>query len=137
LLEQSSSTALAASFFSSETIVPVFYSRERLPLFGGHREGNETYLQCLVREINEEIGYFVPAERFEHLANYEGADPETTGGAVRIEFFVARDIIVEGLVVTEGSLVIIKADELVAIEPKLTPSSRFAMKAFFDNQSGR
>ena len=29
----------------------------KVGLFGGHRESNETYLQCLVREINEEIGY--------------------------------------------------------------------------------
>jgi 8-oxo-dGTP diphosphatase len=29
-------------------------------LFGGHREGNETFLQCLVREIHDELTYFVP-----------------------------------------------------------------------------
>ena len=26
-------------------------------LFGGHREGNETFLECVVREIHEEISY--------------------------------------------------------------------------------
>ena len=109
----------------------------KVGLFGGHRESNETYLQCLLREINEEIGYFIPQERFEYLANYEGADPETPGGVVRAEFFVARDIIVESLVVTEGSLVIIKADELTAIEPKFTPAARFAMKALLSNQRRR
>jgi NUDIX domain len=41
-------------------------------LFGGHREGEETFLDCVVREIHEEISYFVPAERFVHLVSYKG-----------------------------------------------------------------
>ena len=36
-------------------------------LFGGHREGDETFLQCVVREVHEEISYFVAPERFDHL----------------------------------------------------------------------
>ena len=39
-------------------------------LFGGHREGNETFLECVVREIYEEISYFLPSERFTHLTSY-------------------------------------------------------------------
>ena len=39
----------------------------KVGLFGGHREGEETYLQCVVREIHEEIGYFVQPDRFEHF----------------------------------------------------------------------
>jgi 8-oxo-dGTP pyrophosphatase MutT (NUDIX family) len=31
-------------------------------LFGGHREGNETFLECVVREIYEEISHFLPSE---------------------------------------------------------------------------
>ena len=34
----------------------------KVSLFGGHREGDETFLQCAVREIHEEISYFVPAD---------------------------------------------------------------------------
>jgi 8-oxo-dGTP pyrophosphatase MutT (NUDIX family) len=28
----------------------------KIGLFGGHREDNETFLECIVREIHEEIG---------------------------------------------------------------------------------
>ena len=46
----------------------------KVGLFGGHREGDETFLECVVRERHEEISYFVPAERFEYLASLAGAD---------------------------------------------------------------
>jgi 8-oxo-dGTP diphosphatase len=51
-------------------------------LFGGNREGNETFLECVVREVCEEISYFLPAERFVHLTSYEGAD--YWGGTIHV-----------------------------------------------------
>ncbi len=85
-------------------------------LFGGHREGTETYLECVVREVHEEISYFVPAERFEYLARLDGTDIDADGGTVSGEFFIARNIPVDALVVTEGSLLIVEPNELVQIE---------------------
>ena len=38
--------------------IPGILHPGKIGLFGGHREGEETYLQCVVREIHEEIGYF-------------------------------------------------------------------------------
>src|SRR5579864_3953837 len=35
--------------------IPSILQPGKVGLFGGHREGNETYLQCVVREIYEEI----------------------------------------------------------------------------------
>ncbi len=102
----------------------------KVTLFGGHREGLETFLECVVREMHEEISYFVPAERFEHLASLAGGDIDVDGGLVRAEFFIARDIPVERLVVTEGSLLIMQPDKVFEIAQKLTPSARFAMKAY-------
>jgi 8-oxo-dGTP pyrophosphatase MutT (NUDIX family) len=32
----------------------------KIGFFGGHREYSETYLECVVREVHEEISYFVP-----------------------------------------------------------------------------
>ena len=58
----------------------------KVGLFGGHREGDETYLQCAVREIHEEISYFVPAGHFEHLASLNGTDIDVDGGTVSGEF---------------------------------------------------
>jgi 8-oxo-dGTP diphosphatase len=101
----------------------------KVGLFGGHREGDETYLECVVREIHEELSYFVPAEHFEYVAGLDGADIDERG-RFSAEFFVARNIPVHTLVVTEGSLVIIKPNELRQIESKLTPSAKFAMKAY-------
>ena len=102
----------------------------KVALFGGHREGDETFLQCAVREVHEEISHFVPAERFEHLASFTGGDIEIEGGSVHAEFFVVRDIPSAGLIVTEGSLLVNQPNEIINIEHKLTPWARFAMKAY-------
>jgi 8-oxo-dGTP diphosphatase len=104
----------------------------KVSLFGGHRECDETYLECVVREIHEEISYFVPAKRFEFLVSFDGTDMDVDGGFVHGEFFIARDIPVNALEVTEGSLLIVKPDEIINIERKLTPSARFAMQALSD-----
>jgi 8-oxo-dGTP diphosphatase len=105
----------------------------RIGVFGGHREGNETFLQCVVREIHEEISYYIPPERFTHLASYEGIDPEVDNGTVRSEYFITRDIPVDDLVITEGALLIAKPTELISIEPQFTPALRFAINAYLKN----
>ena len=105
----------------------------KVSLFGGHREGDETYLECVVREIHKEISFFVPAKRFEFLVSFDGTDMDVDGGFVHGEFFIARDIPVNALVVTEGSLLIVKPDEIINIERKLAPSARFAMQAFLSD----
>jgi len=98
-------------------------------LFGGHREGNESFLECVVREVHEEVGYFVPPEQFEYLAERRGVDPAVEGGMIYGLVFVARDIPSDKLVITEGSLLIISRDELSRIEPNLAPSARLALSA--------
>ena len=114
--------------------VPGIIHPGKVGLFGGHREGDETYLECVVREICEELSYFVPPERFEYLAGLDGLDLDVDGGTVRGCFFVARDIPIDALVITEGSLLTVKRSEVQTLEPKLTPSARFAIKVFFDRQ---
>jgi 8-oxo-dGTP diphosphatase len=102
----------------------------KVGLFGGHREADETFLDCVVREIHEEISYFVPAERFEYLASLMGGDIDAEGGSVREEVFIARGIPLKELVVTEGSLLVAEPVEIIDIDHKLTPSTRIVMKAF-------
>jgi 8-oxo-dGTP diphosphatase len=109
----------------------------KVGLFGGHRERGETYLECVVREVHEELSYFVPAECFEYLVSLDGSDIEVDGGTVRGELFITRDIPTNALVVTEGSLLIINSDEITEIEAKLTPSARFALRVYFDKFSNR
>jgi len=104
----------------------------KIGLFGGHREGDETYLQCIVREVHEEISYFLPPERFEYLASYDGSDSDVGGGAVNGEFFVARGVPVEMLVITEGKLLVAEPDELEPLEPRLSPTGKAGLKAFLE-----
>jgi 8-oxo-dGTP diphosphatase len=106
----------------------------RIGLFGGHRERNESFLECVVREIYEEIRYYVPPERFALLARHDGVDPEIENGTVRSEFFISCNIPAEDLVITEGALLVAKPDELAVIEPQFTPALRFALGAFLNKR---
>ena len=101
-------------------------------LFGGNREGNETFLECVVREIYEEISYFLPWERFAHLTRYTGAHP--LGGAFHCEIYVANNIPVDQLLITEGSLLSVKLDDLATIDARFSPSARFAVNVFLSDQ---
>jgi 8-oxo-dGTP pyrophosphatase MutT (NUDIX family) len=99
-------------------------------LFGGHREGDETFLECVVREIQEEFSYFVAPEQFEYLVTLDGPDLDADGGSFRVEVFITRNIPVGALKITEGSLLVVNPAETTLITHKLTPVARFAMKAF-------
>jgi 8-oxo-dGTP pyrophosphatase MutT (NUDIX family) len=99
-------------------------------LFGGHREGDETFLECVVREIHEEFSYFVAPEQFEYLVTLDGPDLDADGGSFRVEVFITRNIPVGALKITEGSLLVVNPAETTLITHKLTPVARFAMKAF-------
>lgn len=100
-------------------------------LFGGHREGDESALDCVVRELAEELTYDIATEDFLPLAYREGEDSERKGGTFRGDFFLVRDIPRDKIVVTEGTLFAIAPDELVRIENRLTPTARFALDAYF------
>jgi 8-oxo-dGTP diphosphatase len=102
-------------------------------LFGGHREGIETFLQCVVREVHEETSYFVAPERFAPLTSYNGLDPDVGNGSLHCEFFVACGIPSDALLVTEGSLLITKQNELSRVT-RLAPTAIFGMKAFCGNR---
>ena len=99
-------------------------------LFGGHREGNETFLECAVRELHEELSYFIPPGRFELLLSYEGPDWEESGGTLRGEFFVVRDIPINQVTVTEGTLLVVDANAVGDLGAKLAPSAARALAAY-------
>ena len=109
--------------------VPGILYPGKVTLFGGHREGDETFLECVVREIHEELSFFIPPERFEPVARRTGPDKEVPGGIVHAEIFVTRDVPVDRLFVTEGSLKIVSVDELGEIAGELTPSALFGLRA--------
>jgi 8-oxo-dGTP diphosphatase len=99
-------------------------------LFGGHREGEETFLACAVREIHEELGFYVPPERFDFLTRFQGADPETPGGTLHAEFFIIRGLRASDLTITEGQLLVVQPKQLNAIRQKLTLAARLALDVF-------
>jgi 8-oxo-dGTP pyrophosphatase MutT (NUDIX family) len=106
----------------------------KVGLFGGHREGNETFLQCVVREIQEETSYFVSPDRFEHLISYDGVDLDAENGTVHGEFFITRHVPVAELAVTEGSLLIVGPNQLANLAHKFAPSAQFAIQTLLNKQ---
>jgi 8-oxo-dGTP pyrophosphatase MutT (NUDIX family) len=110
--------------------VPDILFPGKIGLFGGHREGNETFLECVVREVHEEISVFIPPERFEHLASYRGADPAIAGASLWRELYLTRDVPVEPLRITEGSLLIVEPKDVSGLVPRLAPSAHAAIRAF-------
>ena len=114
--------------------VPHIVQPGKVGLFGGHREGEETFLECVVREIAEEITQQIPAERFQHLFSLDGADPEIPGGHLRGEFFVAYDVPTDALVITEGKPLIVRPDAIWEMRAELTPATLLALNAFMSRQ---
>ncbi len=99
-------------------------------LFGGHREGSETNLDCLQREILEETGQVIAAERCEPLVQFSVRYP--LGGGVKAEYFIVRDIPADVLVVTEGTLLAIEPSELPALLAEMTPSACYVARLFLE-----
>jgi 8-oxo-dGTP pyrophosphatase MutT (NUDIX family) len=111
--------------------IPNILQPGKLCLFGGHREGKETFLECAVREIEEEVGQAIPAVRFVHFATFNGADLDRQGGTLLGEFFVVRDVDPDMLIVTEGRLQVIAPEELSALAAEFTPVTRFAIERLY------
>jgi 8-oxo-dGTP diphosphatase len=114
-----------------DDIAGIFYPG-KIGLFGGHREGNETFLDCAVRELHEELGYYISPERFEFLASYEGPDLAIQGGNLCVNFFVVRNVPADRLFVSEGKPLLVSPSELGILEERLTPTTKYALKAFFE-----
>ena len=99
----------------------------KIGLFGGDLEDDETFLQCVVREVNEEIGCHIPPERFQYLCGQR-----TTAKG---EYFVVRGVPVEAVTVTEGSLVIAEIKDLPSLAQRLVPTAYEAIRRFIIQQS--
>jgi len=102
-------------------------------LFGGHREGSETHLDCLQRELVEEIGEQVAPERCEHLVSFAVQYPQ--GGGVKGEFYVVRGLPIDRLVIMEGSPLIVAQSEMPALLPRMTPSCCYVVRLFLEQTS--
>jgi 8-oxo-dGTP diphosphatase len=112
--------------------VPGILYPGRIGLFGGHREGHETFLDCVQREVCEEIGYLVPPDAFERLVAYTMTYPN--GSRLAGEFFVAWNIPVDRPVITEGSLLLIEEPKLPSILQHMSPSTCYVVKVFMERR---
>jgi 8-oxo-dGTP pyrophosphatase MutT (NUDIX family) len=101
----------------------------KIGLFGGHKEDNETFLECISREVSEEININLALEKFQPLTVFEGVDLEI-GGPIRAEFFIARNIPLAQIRITEGCLVVANAENVPRLGGRLTAYARLALKAF-------
>ena len=114
--------------------IPSIIQAGKIGMFGGHREARESFLECVAREIREEISYAVPEHRFEYLATYNDADIDAGVGTLHGQFFILRDIPVDELVVTEGSLRIVTPDEISSLTNSLTPIAKMGLKAALERE---
>jgi 8-oxo-dGTP pyrophosphatase MutT (NUDIX family) len=110
--------------------VPNIREPGKIGLFGGRREGDESFLDCIVREIQEELGYYLPPSRFELLARWSGPDYAAPEGTIHAELFLARGVPVEKLIIAEGALKIVAVDELEQVRPFLSLPTRYALDTF-------
>jgi len=115
--------------------IPGVYFPGWIGLFGGHREADESFLACAVRELNEELGCSLSANHFEPFFSLIGPDPAVPGGTLHAEYFIVRNLVVEELRVSEGTLVVVERDELAKIEQKLTPTVHAALTKYLKNQA--
>jgi 8-oxo-dGTP diphosphatase len=101
----------------------------KLAFFGGLREGNETFLECAVREFIEELTYAPSVTRFEHFMSYEGPDLEFVGYSAKAEVFIVRNVPIGEVIVNEGSLVIAGFEDLPSLAHEFAPLSRHILDA--------
>jgi len=57
---------------------------------------------------------------------------DSRGGTILGHLFVARDIPVDALAITEGSLLIVQPAEIDEIAPRLAPTTRLALKVYLN-----
>lgn len=99
-------------------------------LFGGRREGDESFLACVVREVHEEIGFYLPPDRFELIGTYLGPDNLIPGGIRYGQIYVVRNVPVDRLTVTEGTLRIVPLNEIECMQGLLASAAKYALQIF-------
>jgi 8-oxo-dGTP pyrophosphatase MutT (NUDIX family) len=117
--------------------IPTIVLPGMICLFGGHREPGEAANDCIARELHEELSYFIAPERIEHLGTHRGLDIDRGHGTAHCEYYLVRDICVDKVVVTEGSLRIVRPEEWDALRPRLAPIAQQGMHLFQERQRTR
>jgi 8-oxo-dGTP pyrophosphatase MutT (NUDIX family) len=106
----------------------------KLDFFGGGREVDESFLDCVVREVHEEIGFYLAPEQSEFIGRNIGPDHWVADCTLHNEIFLAREVPIDSLTITEGSLKIVAFDELGYIRDLLAPSAKHALDIFLKHE---
>jgi 8-oxo-dGTP pyrophosphatase MutT (NUDIX family) len=114
--------------FQQRDDIPGLLYAGMIGLFGGHREDGETSLVCVRRELEEELGLKLAAERFEPLAEFTISYP--LGGGVKGAYYVVRDLPIGEVVVTEGTPLIAERSDLPGLLPRMTPTACLVTRLF-------
>ena len=117
-------------FFQQRDDIPGLLYAGMVGLFGGHREGDESSLQCVRREVLEETGITLAPSQFAPLVAFSVAYP--AGGGVKGDFYVVRDFPIASAVVTEGTGLVIAPSDLPALLARMTPSTCYAARLFME-----
>jgi 8-oxo-dGTP diphosphatase len=123
--------------FQLRDCVPNISDPGKLDFFGGGLEGDESFLDCVVREVQEEIGLYLAPERFEFVGRNVGPDHWVPDCILHDEIFLARGVPIEHLTITEGSLRIVAFDELEHIRDLLATSAKRALEVFLKREQTR
>lgn len=107
--------------------VPHIIHPGMIGLFGGHRDPGEGALDCLLREIEEEIGVRIEPERAELFLDLF-VKVEQPPMVLDIAIYVIRGIPFERVVVTEGSPLITDVSGLAALYQRMTPTTAFTLR---------
>lgn len=104
---------------------PRIASPNRLSMFGGHREGDESARACALREVQEETGCVLEAGQIELVA---ATQTRYSNGVLRAgSFFFADNIDPSGFVVTEGRLEIIPFAALPGYFHQMVPTTAYVL----------
>jgi 8-oxo-dGTP pyrophosphatase MutT (NUDIX family) len=106
-------------------------------LFGGHREGDESFEECVARELCEELSYFIPAERITRLGGHRGVDLDRGFGTADCDFFLVRGVPADEVSVTEGSLLIVDQRNWTLLGGRLAPFAKVALELFTARETVR
>jgi ADP-ribose pyrophosphatase YjhB (NUDIX family) len=104
----------------------------KIGLFGGHRKCGETFLECVVREIAEEVAQRSTPERFVHLYTMNGPNPEAEGGTIHGEFYVVNGVNLAELDIAEGKLQIIDPGEVRSFRDQLSKVTRLVIERYLE-----
>jgi 8-oxo-dGTP diphosphatase len=110
--------------------VPGILYPGQIGLFGGHREGSETPLACIQRELLEELGLNLEPDRCTPLVELSLAYP--LGGGIKASYYIVEEVPLDAIIVTEGAPLVIERSRLGGLLARMTPTACYGARLFLE-----